>query len=79
MRNRRLIFSGIAIIVCVMAICYVGVVDVAQKKTKDIVVVVDAGHGGYDPGKVGISGVLEKDINLAIACKVRRILEKEGM
>ena len=46
MRNRRLIFSGIAIIVCVMAICYVGVVDVAQKKTKDIVVVVDAGHGG---------------------------------
>ena len=29
-----------------MAICYVGVVDVAQKKTKDIVVVVDAGHGG---------------------------------
>lgn len=79
MRNRRLIFSGIAIIVCVMAICYVGVVDVAQKKTKDIVVVVDAGHGGYDPGKVGISGVLEKDINLAIACKVRRILEKEGI
>lgn len=62
-----------------MAICYVGVVDVAQKKTKDIVVVVDAGHGGYDPGKVGISGVLEKDINLAIACKVRRILEKEGI
>ena len=34
------------------------------------VVVVDPGHGGYDPGKVGVSGTLEKDINLAIALKL---------
>lgn len=77
--NKKLIFMGIAIIISVMAICYVGVVEVAQKKTDEIVVVIDAGHGGYDPGKVGITGVLEKDINLAIACKVRRILEKKGI
>lgn len=31
------------------------------------VVVIDAGHGGEDPGKVGVSGTLEKDINLTIA------------
>ena len=31
------------------------------------VVVVDAGHGGTDPGKVGVDGSLEKDINLAVA------------
>ena len=29
-------------------------------------VVIDAGHGGADPGKVGVDGSLEKDINLQI-------------
>lgn len=39
------------------------------------VVVIDAGHGGIDPGKVGVNQVLEKDINLIIAKKVKRYLE----
>jgi len=39
------------------------------------VVVFDAGHGGIDPGKVGINQALEKDINLVIARKVKRYLE----
>jgi len=42
-------------------------------------VVIDAGHGGNDPGKVGINGALEKDINLAIALKLRDYLEAEGV
>lgn len=41
------------------------------------VVVVDAGHGGGDPGKVGIGDILEKEINLQIAEKVRSGLEKK--
>lgn len=40
-----------------------------------LVVVIDAGHGGIDPGKVGINHALEKDINLAIAKKVKHYLE----
>ena len=32
-------------------------------------------HGGTDPGKVGINGQLEKDINLAIAKKLKTYLE----
>lgn len=39
------------------------------------VVVIDAGHGGIDPGKVGINGALEKDINLQIAEKLKMFLE----
>ena len=42
-------------------------------------VVLDAGHGGADPGKVGINNVLEKDINLQIANKVKAILEQKGI
>lgn len=43
------------------------------------VVVIDAGHGGADPGKVGQSGVLEKDINLAVALKLQARLEADGV
>jgi N-acetylmuramoyl-L-alanine amidase len=41
-------------------------------------VVIDAGHGGEDPGKVGINNALEKDINLAIALKLKDMLENKG-
>lgn len=42
-------------------------------------VVIDAGHGGIDPGKVGINDALEKDINLQIALKLARNLEANGV
>ena len=39
------------------------------------VVVLDAGHGGLDPGKVGVDGTLEKDINLSLTYKLKDMLE----
>ena len=45
------------------------------REEKKFVVAVDAGHGGFDPGKVGINGAEEKEINLAIAKKVAMYLE----
>jgi len=42
------------------------------------VIVVDPGHGGIDPGAVGRSGVLEKDINLGIAEKLKALLIQAG-
>jgi len=40
------------------------------------VVVIDAGHGGNDPGAIGVSGVREKDITLALALKLGALIEK---
>lgn len=40
-----------------------------------ICIVIDAGHGGDDPGKVGINGAEEKDINLQIAGLLKTFLE----
>ncbi len=50
-----------------------------EKQESGKTVVIDAGHGGFDSGKVGLKGVLEKDINLAIALKLRTLLEQEGI
>jgi len=38
-------------------------------------VVIDAGHGGFDSGKVGVDGTLEKDLNLMIAQKLEQLLK----
>ena len=39
------------------------------------VVVLDSGHGGNDPGKIGVDGSLEKEINLQIARRLKTYLE----
>lgn len=54
-------------------------VESEQVQIREIDVVLDAGHGGADPGKIGVGNVLEKDINLAITYKVKKCLEEEGI
>ncbi|MDE6662966.1 MAG: N-acetylmuramoyl-L-alanine amidase [Lachnospiraceae bacterium] len=53
--------------------------DGVVSSNKKTCVIVDAGHGGADPGKVGINGALEKDINLEIAMKLKQFLEMEDV
>lgn len=48
------------------------------RKADNKTILIDSGHGGKDPGKVGIHNELEKDINLAIAKKVKKALEENG-
>lgn len=47
-----------------------------QKKNPFDVIVIDAGHGGIDPGAIGYRGTKEKDVNLGIARKLGKLIEK---
>ncbi len=47
------------------------------KKLRDVLIAVDAGHGGKDPGALGYKGTREKDVVLAIARKLARQIDRE--
>lgn len=49
-----------------------------EREPGQLCIVIDPGHGGADPGKVGVNGVLEKDINLQMAFLLKERLEEEG-
>lgn len=49
----------------------------ATKRLRDVVIAIDAGHGGEDPGAIGPTGVKEKDVVLAIARELARLVERE--
>ena len=48
-----------------------------KEKINKIIVAIDAGHGGEDPGAIGKGGTLEKDINLQISKKLKALIDKE--
>lgn len=68
------------------AIIFVGVgktyydenIAVSSMPVNSRCIVIDAGHGGFDPGKVASDGVTEKTINLSIAQKLSAFLEQSG-
>jgi len=47
-----------------------------KEKWEFDVIVIDAGHGGKDAGAIGVNGVKEKDINLAIALKLGKLIQE---
>lgn len=49
----------------------------AQSKNDKFIVVLDAGHGGHDPGKHAKSGLKEKDIALKVVLGIGAILDKQ--
>jgi N-acetylmuramoyl-L-alanine amidase len=48
----------------------------ASKSKRDIIIAIDAGHGGIDPGAIGTKGTYEKAIVLAIAKELARLIMK---
>lgn len=52
---------------------------ISQRTEEKYVVVIDVGHGGNDPGKVGVNQILEKDINLQVALKLETFLQQSDL
>ncbi len=74
-RMSAVVFSAVLIASCLVSVRYSTMsVATANMSEKSKTVIVDAGHGGADGGTQSASGILEKDINLAIAEKVGNIL-----
>jgi N-acetylmuramoyl-L-alanine amidase len=48
-----------------------------KKKLRDVVIAIDAGHGGRDPGATGKSGTHEKVVTLALAKKLEKIINSQ--
>ncbi len=48
-----------------------------KKSVGDIIIGIDAGHGGEDPGSIGGKGTYEKRVTLAIAKKLQKVINKE--
>ena len=81
-RNSK--FAAALLIVAVMAaltfsVLWQGSVAVNTRYQKQYSLVIDAGHGGYDPGAVTKQGIYEKEINLRVAKKVAELLRPGGI
>ncbi|MDA0790762.1 MAG: N-acetylmuramoyl-L-alanine amidase, partial [Proteobacteria bacterium] len=51
--------------------------ELFKKQMRDVVIAIDAGHGGDDPGAVGHGDVLEKDVVLAIATMMNEMFKAQ--
>lgn len=82
MKKRQLELAMALIMILILSVYARSLGDIAisvMEVKRSRVVVIDPGHGGFDPGKVGINQILEKDINLSIALKLKNLLEQEGI
>lgn len=81
MKQRLELLMSILVLICACVLARKGSVYVTGRQVKEQkeCIVVDVGHGGFDSGKIGVHGELEKDINLQIALKLKEVLEADGI
>lgn len=69
-----LIAAAVFVAFCVSASSGIAKKDTTKRQT----VIIDAGHGGFDGGATAPDGTSEKDINLAVSLKLKKILTLYG-
>lgn len=83
-KKSRVIGLGMAVLVLASACCFARESFWEQakgeaKRSDMRLVILDAGHGGNDPGKISVDGTQEKDLNLEIAKKLKDLLEQQDI
>lgn len=80
-RKKLELFMSVILILCACILAEKGWEKASssqvQAEEKRWTVVIDAGHGGNDPGKIGVDDSVEKDLNLIIARKIQKLLEQQ--
>ena len=81
-------FAGISLALIVLISIVIGFIgksyeDIIISSKADAlpyekIIILDAGHGGEDPGAVGANGLYEKDLNLQFAFEIGKALEEKG-
>lgn len=74
------IVMAVLLLLGIIIVCFPGLSGAAITGNTEMahVIVIDPGHGGIDPGKIGAGNSLEKEINLSIAMYTKKELEEEG-
>ena len=72
------VLMGCLLLICFYYLSREAAAVAGQMDYSRPVIVVDSGHGGDDPGKVGVNGTKEKDVNLAISKCLKEVLEDNG-
>lgn len=76
-RKGKLLFGFAIFLILLILNCVMYCNQAIGKKEK--VVVIDVGHGGNDPGKIGVNNCKEKDVNLQIALCLKAQLQARGV
>lgn len=72
------LFTALLVAILIVNFCIFFVYADDDTPLAQTTIVIDVGHGGWDPGKVSAGGLLEKDLNLQIAFKLQAALEEKG-
>lgn len=83
--KKRYVLGIIIMLFLMVQIYHMSVVKVEEESVTTMsyvlankVIVIDPGHGGRDPGKIGVSGVPEKEINLEVSKRLATVLGQMG-
>lgn len=80
--RRRIVAAFLTVLIFFGAVAYSRVASMRESTASPArrpTVILDAGHGGMDGGAVGVNGVLEKNLNLAVAEALRALLVAAGI